>query len=106
MIPRRPIALFAVLGLCAVAGQAAAGVLPEDRSDALYHAYIGGGVDSREHGAEWGRARSAEYTKRRYHKPADEFDEEWDLAGAAEDLELYFEVGVSVAGSSEWPAWS
>ena len=28
-----------------LAGQASAGVLPEDRSDALYHAYIGGGVE-------------------------------------------------------------
>ena len=27
-----------------LAGPAAAGVLPEDRSDVLYHLYVGGGV--------------------------------------------------------------
>lgn len=31
--------------LLLLAGQASGGVLPEDRSDALYHAYIGGGVE-------------------------------------------------------------
>lgn len=35
----------AFLFVLMLSGQAAAGVLPEDRSDALYHAYIGGGVE-------------------------------------------------------------
>jgi len=33
---------LALFGLCQVAG---AGVLPEDRSDLLYHSYVGGGVE-------------------------------------------------------------
>ena len=37
--------LGALTLLFLLAGQASAGVLPEDRSDALYHAYIGGGVE-------------------------------------------------------------
>ncbi len=37
--------LGALTFLFLLAGQASAGVLPEDRSDALYHAYIGGGVE-------------------------------------------------------------
>ncbi len=37
--------LGAFLLLILLAGQASAGVLPEDRSDALYHLYVGGGVE-------------------------------------------------------------
>ncbi|MCP3919010.1 MAG: M20/M25/M40 family metallo-hydrolase [bacterium] len=67
--------------------------------------FLGRGVDSREHGREWGEAQLADYTKRRYHKPADEFDAEWDLSGAVEDVLLYFEVGQALAQSAEWPEW-
>ncbi len=41
----RFIRTLAFFGVCLVAGPAAAGVLPEDRSDALYHLYVGGGVE-------------------------------------------------------------
>ena len=37
--------VIAVSILAVVAGTAHAGVLPEDRADVLYHAYIGGGVE-------------------------------------------------------------
>jgi hypothetical protein len=37
--------ILATLLLGLLAGNAAAGVLPEDRSDALYHLYVGGGVE-------------------------------------------------------------
>ncbi len=37
--------LGSFLFFCLLAGQASAGVLPEDRSDALYHLYVGGGVE-------------------------------------------------------------
>ncbi len=47
MLTQRPsllIRLLALALLLAVAGAAAAGVLPEDRADALYHRYEGGGM--------------------------------------------------------------
>jgi hypothetical protein len=40
-----------------------------------------------------------------YHKPADEVDPEWDMAGAIADLHLMFEVGRRVANATVWPAW-
>jgi len=45
MVPRRLIRLLALAGLALVASSAAqAAVLPDDRADALYHRYDGGGV--------------------------------------------------------------
>jgi Zn-dependent M28 family amino/carboxypeptidase len=52
-----------------------------------------------------GRRRREEYTRMRYHKPADRLDEEWNLEGAAEDVELLYELGREVARSDSWPAW-
>lgn len=53
----------------------------------------------------WGQAKRAEYTAERYHKPGDEVQADWDLSGAAEDLKLLFEVGVSITGDGAWPQW-
>jgi Zn-dependent M28 family amino/carboxypeptidase len=52
-----------------------------------------------------GRRRREEYTRLRYHKPADRLDEDWNLEGAAEDLELLYELGREVSRSESWPAW-
>ena len=41
----------------------------------------------------------------RYPKPTDEFDEEWDLQGAVDDLRLLFEVGYRLAQEQTWPTW-
>jgi Zn-dependent M28 family amino/carboxypeptidase len=82
------------------------------RSDHLNFARIGvpalyaeSGEDSREHGREWGTTRAQEYTDLRYHTPADEYDENWDLRGAIEDIELYYNIGSRLASSSDWPNW-
>lgn len=40
-----------------------------------------------------------------YHKPADEVDPEWDMAGAIADLQLLYEVGRRVANAEVWPTW-
>ena len=35
----------------------------------------------------------------------DEYDESWDLAGAMEDLELYFKIGYRLAMEATFPNW-
>ncbi len=47
-----------------------------------------------------------EYLKNRYHKPADEYDPNWDLSGAVEDLMLYEQTGRLILNSRDWPKWS
>lgn len=67
--------------------------------------YAKGGFDHREKGEEYGRQMAVDYTSNRYHKPSDEYSPDWDLRGAAEDLQLLFEVGRRVADSDGWPQW-
>ncbi|GGW74411.1 M28 family metallopeptidase [Alteromonas halophila] len=41
-----------------------------------------------------------------YHQVCDQYRENWDLSGIAQDTQLLFDVGVGVANADEWPAWS
>jgi Zn-dependent M28 family amino/carboxypeptidase len=67
--------------------------------------YPSGGVDSIEHGKEWGLAQKEKFTAEKYHKPSDEFDPNWDLSGAIDDLRLLFKVGYRLAMGSTFPNW-
>ena len=53
----------------------------------------------------WGLERVAEYTAQRYHQPADEIQEGWDLSGAAQDLELLVRLGRAIADGERRPEW-
>lgn len=67
--------------------------------------YAKGGVDHFEKGEEFGKQLAADYTANRYHKPGDEFDPNWDLAGVKEDLDALFAVGQQIVTSEIWPNW-
>ena len=67
--------------------------------------YFDSGSDSFEHGREWAEAQSEKYTAHAYHKPGDEYDPEWNLKGAALDLQLGIELGLQLANSRDWPNW-
>lgn len=68
--------------------------------------YTSTGVDHVEHGEAHGREMAAEYISKRYHKPADNFDPNWDLSGAIEDLQLLFQVGYELSAPGTWPNWN
>jgi len=68
--------------------------------------YASSGVDHRERGAEWGRTQKEEYARKNYHKPSDEFDPDWDLTGAVEDINLLFKVGYRLAMETAFPQWN
>jgi len=67
--------------------------------------YARGGTVDRNHGADYITERNADYVKNRYHSPADEVNESWDVDAAVEDLVLFFNIGNRVANSNEWPQW-
>ena len=67
--------------------------------------YARGGTTDREHGADYINRRNAEYVKDRYHSPADEISDDWDVDAAIEDLVLFYKIGNRVANSNEWPQW-
>jgi len=68
--------------------------------------YTSIGNDHVEYGEEWTRQRKEEYTANRYHQPSDEYSEDWDLAGAIDDLQLFFLVGYQLANESTFPSWN
>jgi hypothetical protein len=67
--------------------------------------YAKSGVDSVAHGKEWGLAQQADYVSNRYHKPSDEFDPDWDLSGAVQDLEMYFAMSYGWSQESAFKNW-
>jgi Zn-dependent M28 family amino/carboxypeptidase len=67
--------------------------------------YPGCGVDHVEHGRDWTLAKMEKYTAENYHKPSDEFDPNWDLSGAIDDLRLLFKAGYRLAMESTFPNW-
>ncbi|HOG30325.1 MAG TPA: M20/M25/M40 family metallo-hydrolase [Vicinamibacterales bacterium] len=65
----------------------------------------GGGEDFVGRPDGWGQRISAEYIARHYHKPSDEVRPEWDLAGALEDLQVYYAIAERAARTARWPEW-
>ncbi len=41
-----------------------------------------------------------------YHNLCDEYSEQWDLSGAVEDVQAFFEVGYELSKEDVWPQWS
>jgi Zn-dependent M28 family amino/carboxypeptidase len=65
--------------------------------------YARGGPDLREGGVEAGKADDEEYNTKRYHKPADQYSPDWDLAGVIEDVSALYAVGQRVASGEFTP---
>lgn len=53
----------------------------------------------------YGMKKRAEYEEKDYHTVTDEVKPDWDLAGAIEDIQLFFQVGYRVAQGDKWPEW-
>jgi Zn-dependent M28 family amino/carboxypeptidase len=63
------------------------------------------GRDLVDGGAERGRVLAQAYTAERYHQATDEYSPEQDWRGGAADLKLFFDFGLGIANSREWPNW-
>lgn len=95
-------------------------VVPEDhpehggyyRSDHFNFAKMGvpmlyaeSGTEHTERETGYIEAKNGEYLKNRYHTPLDEISDDWDLRGMAQDIELWFGIGLELADSDYWPNW-
>ncbi len=65
--------------------------------------YTKGGTDHTEKGREFGLAQLDDYTAKRYHKPGDEYDANWDLRGVVQDLNAMYQVGKVLSLNRAWP---
>src|SRR6185436_815439 len=83
------------------------------RSDHFNFAKIGVPAVSIEHGqlfeghdAAWGEAHWKEYQEKMYHRPADEFDANWDLKGAEKTAMITFYLAYRAATADTMPSWN
>ncbi len=67
--------------------------------------YLKGGIHVLGKPEGYGKQKLDEYTERDYHKVSDEVKDDWDFAGAADDLKLLFEVTWQVAQGKSYPQW-
>ncbi|MBS0555962.1 MAG: M28 family peptidase [Proteobacteria bacterium] len=68
--------------------------------------YAQSGFDKLDGGNAAGHAAYADFTTNRYHKPADNYDPNWDLSGVIEDVKALYAVGKTLANESTFPQWS
>jgi Zn-dependent M28 family amino/carboxypeptidase len=52
-----------------------------------------------------GAKAATDYEEHRYHGPKDEYDPNWDWSGVKADLKLYYDVGRTLATTTDWPNW-
>ena len=66
---------------------------------------LGGGPDLVKGGRAAGDAWISDYTAHCYHQPCDVWRADWDLTGAAQDVDLLYQVGRDLAADGAWPRW-
>jgi Zn-dependent M28 family amino/carboxypeptidase len=67
---------------------------------------IGGGPDLVQGGRTAGDKWVDDYTAHCYHKTCDAWSADWDLRGAAQDVDLLYDIGRKLADSDLWPTWN
>jgi Zn-dependent M28 family amino/carboxypeptidase len=67
--------------------------------------YVKPGIELRDRPQGTGHTLTQDFDEKRYHKPGDEYTDDWDVSGNIEDLRLLFEVGARVANAESWPEW-
>jgi Zn-dependent M28 family amino/carboxypeptidase len=95
-------------------------IVPDDKPEAGYYyrsdhislakkgvpmLYADPGNEHEDYGLIFGEDFSNDYTKNRYHKPADEYNDTWDLSGIKQTSEILYELGYNLANSTMWPNW-
>lgn len=66
---------------------------------------LGGGPDFVNGGRAAGDKWITEFTSRCYHQPCDAWSPDWNLAGAAQDVDLLYIMGRKLAAGGAWPDW-
>ena len=67
--------------------------------------YVDSGIDLIEGGEAAGEAAAKKYTDDNYHKPSDEYADDWNLAGIEADVKVDYEIVNRLANNGEWPNW-
>jgi Zn-dependent M28 family amino/carboxypeptidase len=68
--------------------------------------FLGSGLDVIGRPPGYGERMTQDYIAHHYHQVTDTIDPRWDLTGSAQEIELLFRSGYSLAQSSSWPQWN
>jgi len=68
--------------------------------------YMGTGIDSREHGEEWGLAYHEDFLDKIYHKVTDQYNDSLNVDGIIQYLQITFDIGYTLANSKKFPNWA
>lgn len=68
-------------------------------------AYVAAGDEFVGRPPGWGDAQREAWGRAHYHQPSDEWRDEYDLSGMAEDAQLLFLLGLRVAEARALPSW-
>ena len=69
-----------------------------------FYADVGVTFEGRPEG--WGERQRETYTAEDYHQPSDEIKDWYELSGMVQDLDLFYGMGLQLATTDAWPAWS
>jgi len=67
--------------------------------------YVKSGIDDAARGPQYGLTQWDEYMAQRYRQAGDKYSEDWNVAGAVEDLVLFRQVGERLASMRRFPRW-
>ncbi|TMO63172.1 M28 family metallopeptidase [Pseudoalteromonas aurantia] len=67
--------------------------------------YAGGGTQAIDDATANYRKRMSLVITGCYHQPCDRYRDEWDLTGAVQDLQLFYQVGYDISQQETWPQW-
>jgi len=68
--------------------------------------FVRGNCDSYIHGKAWMQQKELEWIKNNYHKPTDQYNENWDLTGVMDDAKLLFTIGLKLGNEKSFPKWN
>jgi Zn-dependent M28 family amino/carboxypeptidase len=66
---------------------------------------LAGAYDMADGGRPAGEAWLSRFTANCYHQACDSWSPDWNLAGAAQEADLFYAIGARLANSREWPQW-
>jgi len=66
---------------------------------------LAGAYDMTDGGRPAGERWLDDFTARCYHQTCDAWSPGWNLAGAAQEAELFYAIGARLANSRDWPQW-
>ena len=67
--------------------------------------FMDNGLDSKEHGMDWGMEYHKTFMDSTYQKLSDEYSEDLNLDGIMQYLQVVFDIGYTLANSSKFPNW-